>query len=162
MCRTYKIIVSITVFIIVIIAVLKIKANYYNEDDLYDNLLLSDCKYDSYVYDEYDDHTIITSYNGDDKNIVIPTKINGKTVECIADSAFYGDVTLEKVTFNEGLLKIGHQAFIGCENLREIHISSTVCDIGEASFWGCNKLKNVDTQNNSCAQKLLKEFGVIK
>lgn len=115
----------------------------YNENDLYDNQLSQNNVFEDFTYDEYDDHIIITTYNGHDETVTIPQNISEKPVLSVADSAFYGNTDLREIHFPDGLLRIGHQAFIGCSNLEYVYIPDSVVDIGEASFWGCKNIKKI-------------------
>ena len=76
----------------------------------------------------------ITSYTGEDKNLVIPKTINGKPVIEIDSKVFYENDNIEKVTLPESLKKIGNRAFAKCSNLKEVIFNSDYTDCGEALF----------------------------
>lgn len=58
----------------------------------------------------------ITGYDGTDTVVVIPSKINGVTVETIGNAAFR-DSSVTSVTIPASVTEIGSNAFAGCTNL---------------------------------------------
>ncbi len=87
----------------------------------------------------------ITFYTGMEKNVVIPTKIEGFTVTEISGSAFYG-ATIESITLPSKLEYIGDWAF-NSSSLKSIKIPNTVKEIGEKAFEGCTALESVTIGN---------------
>lgn len=80
-------------------------------------------------------------YTNDDLvyELVVP-----EGVEEIADSAFAGLATLNRITLPATLTKIGAHAFEGCIGLKEIDIQAKeMTGIGEAAFKGCSELKSI-------------------
>ena len=83
-------------------------------------------------------YLLITQYNGfDDKRIVIPSAINGKTVIGIWNSVFEKCTALEEVIFEEGCKYIGKNAFTGCANLKKVRLPKSLVEIGDNAFSGC-------------------------
>ena len=83
-------------------------------------------------------YLLITQYIGfDDKKIVIPASINGKTVIGIWNSVFEKCTALEEVVFEEGCKYIGKNAFTGCTNLRKVRLPKSLVEIGDNAFSGC-------------------------
>ena len=65
-------------------------------------------------------------------------------VEELADSAFAGLETLNKITLPATLTKIGAHAFENCIGLKEVVIQAkTMTEIGAAAFKGCSELKKI-------------------
>lgn len=62
----------------------------------------------------------ITGYDGTDTVVVIPSKINGFTVETIGNAAFR-DSSVTSVTIPASVTEIGSNAFAGCTNLTSVH-----------------------------------------
>lgn len=108
----------------------------------------------------------ITGYSGDNTDLLIPDRIDGKPVSAIGESAFYvddftsvslpGSVTiieeggfkycdeLVTVEFREsGLITIGARAFDGCDALKNIVIPETVTTIEEGAFINSRSLKTI-------------------
>lgn len=101
--------------------------------------------------------------NDDKKNITIQLKINDNDyfdkyqlptssidivdIECkideIKDKAFYKYDHLNKISIQEGLLKIGSSSFEGCSSLVDITIPSTVTSIGDRAFYECTSLSQI-------------------
>lgn len=79
--------------------------------------------------------TVLVSYNGNDKEVELPSGITE-----IGDNAFLRNTSLEKVTFCDGITRVGSRAFFGCSNLKEISNAENLESIGEYSFSGCESL----------------------
>lgn len=62
----------------------------------------------------------IKEYNGTDTVVVIPSKINGVTVETIGNAAFR-DSSVTSVTIPASVTEIGSNAFAGCTNLTSVN-----------------------------------------
>ncbi len=96
-----------------------------------------------YNYYENDDGTItirgISHFHGDNNNIVIPDKLDGKTVTAIADGAFENDMYIVgHITLPNTLKTIGDRAFYHCSELRgDLIIPDGVVSIGRSAFDGC-------------------------
>ena len=85
---------------------------------------------------------MITGYVGTDTVVVIPSKINGITVETIGHTAFrYSSVT--SVTIPDSVTFISDSAFAYCFNLTNISIPNSVTAIGFSAFGGCTKLESI-------------------
>lgn len=104
----------------------------------------------------------INQYNGDDKDVVIPEKSNGKAVTAVAaetflrsditsveipdtvtvieEKAFYECEDLVSVKISENITEIGDAAFINCKNLKSIRLPASLKTIGSAAFYGCESL----------------------
>jgi len=85
---------------------------------------------------------MITGYFGTDTVVVIPSKINGITVETIGHTAFrYSSVT--SVTIPDSVTSIHDSAFAYCSSLTNISIPNSVTAIGSFAFEGCTKLESI-------------------
>ncbi len=120
---------------------------------------------DSFEYYLNAEKIYITKYKGSDKNVVIPSKIEGAVVTVIASGAFcdtdiesvilsssvteigeeaFKDCTkLHTVVLNEGLDNIGNEAFMGCTALAKIELPHSLKIIGNAAFYQCSSLKKI-------------------
>lgn len=84
----------------------------------------------------------ITKYAESDTVVVIPSKINGITVETIGHTAFrYSSVT--SVTIPDSVTFISDSAFAYCSSLTNISIPNSVTAIGSFAFEGCTKLESI-------------------
>lgn len=85
---------------------------------------------------------MITGYVGTDTVVVIPSKINGITVETIGHTAFrYSSVT--SVTIPDSVTSIHDSAFAYCSSLTNISIPNSVTYIGFSAFNSCTSLKSI-------------------
>ncbi|MBR4111439.1 MAG: leucine-rich repeat protein [Ruminiclostridium sp.] len=108
----------------------------------------------------------LTGYSGKEKNVVIPTEIDGYTVSGIGEKCFYFNIdiisvdipytvksvgnrafylctSMEEVTLPEGLEIIDESAFGACGVLESVTLPSTVAEIRSAAFQSCYALKEV-------------------
>ena len=76
------------------------------------------------------------------------TSVIPKSVKEIGDSAFYGCVSLTKITIPESVKEIGYSAFYGCVSLMEITIPKSVKEIGNNAFNGCVGLTKITVPGN--------------
>ncbi len=85
---------------------------------------------------------MITGYNGTDTVVVIPSKINGITVETIGHTAFRCS-SVTSVTIPDSVTFISDSAFAYCSSLTNISIPNSVTAIGSFAFEGCTKLESI-------------------
>lgn len=85
---------------------------------------------------------MITGYNGTDTVVVIPSKINGVTVETIGHAAFERSA-VTSVTIPDSVTFISDSAFAYCSSLTNISIPNSVTAIGSFAFEGCTKLESI-------------------
>ena len=85
----------------------------------------------------------ITGYRGADAVIMIPSRIDGYTVQAISDNAFKG-ANIKKVYMAQTLLSIGASAFSGCTSLETVHFSGATETLGDYAFSGCTALREIN------------------
>lgn len=103
---------------------------------------------------------ILSSYNGDIKNVVIPEGIRMIRGEEIAfgtefemedrrlwekrvKAPFSRDKRIESVSMGDRVVVIGPKAFEHCSNLKSIKLSNRLEVIGLSAFLGCKSLKEI-------------------
>ena len=84
---------------------------------------------------------LITSVN-------IPTKLGGKDVVGIGDSAFFCCRSLTSIEIPSSVTSIGEGAFAYCNSLTSIEIPNSVTSIGDSAFCGCDSLTSVTIPNS--------------
>lgn len=84
----------------------------------------------------------ITKYIESDTVVVIPSKINGVTVETIGHGAFERSA-VTSVTIPDSVTAIHDSAFAYCSSLTNISIPNSVTAIGSFAFEGCTKLESI-------------------
>ena len=84
----------------------------------------------------------ITKYVESDTVVVIPSKINGVTVETIGHGAFERSA-VTSVTIPDSVTAILDRAFANCSQLTNISIPNSVTAIGSFAFEGCTKLESI-------------------
>lgn len=84
----------------------------------------------------------ITKYIESDTVVVIPSKINGVTVETIGHAAFEKSA-VTSVTIPDSVTAILDRAFANCFQLTNISIPNSVTSIGFSAFEHCTSLKSI-------------------
>lgn len=84
----------------------------------------------------------ITKYVESDTVVVIPSKINGFTVETIGHAAFERSA-VTSVTIPDSVTAIHDGAFANCSQLTNISIPNSVTYIGFSAFEHCTSLKSI-------------------
>lgn len=84
----------------------------------------------------------ITKYIESDTVVVIPSKINGVTVETIGHAAFERSA-VTSVTIPDSVTAIHDGAFANCSQLTNISIPNSVTSIGFSAFEHCTSLKSI-------------------
>ena len=84
----------------------------------------------------------ITKYFESDTVVVIPSKINGFTVETIGHAAFERSA-VTSVTIPDSVTAIHDGAFANCSQLTNISIPNSVTSIGFSAFEHCTSLKSI-------------------
>ena len=97
----------------------------------------------NYTYEISDGKAIITSYNGKEKKVIIPSKLGGKPVVKIDEDAFNGNKYIQNVFLPSTLESIEACAFQDCTKLAEIKIPAKVKSIEHKAFIGCTLLRKV-------------------
>ncbi|MDR0442531.1 MAG: leucine-rich repeat domain-containing protein [Treponema sp.] len=83
-------------------------------------------------YEMKDSSIVIVKYKGEDKEISIPTEIDGKPVTGIGERAF-ARKGLTKLTIPDSVTFIGYEAFARNE-FTEVTIPGSISEIGEGAF----------------------------
>ena len=85
----------------------------------------------------------ITGCNKSAADVVIPSKIKGRTVTSIGRGAFSDCTSLTSVKIPDSVTSIGDVAFYGC-SLTSITIPGSVTSVGLNAFFDCENLERVD------------------
>ena len=91
----------------------------------------------------HDGTVTITGYKGEEKNVIIPSTIEGKSVTSIGAWAFSRCVNLICINLPDSVTSIGVGAFIHCGSLTSVTIPDGVTSIGESAFYKCESLTSI-------------------
>jgi len=80
----------------------------------------------------------VTEFPRDERNIVIPSSIDGYKVTSISGNTNSFSFYPETVTIPNTVTTIGAYAFYGCFNIEYIIIPNRVTSIGSKAFYGCD------------------------
>ena len=99
----------------------------------------------SFSYGKNDDGTVtLTSYNGNEAEVNVPSEIGGAKVTGIAKECFRNNVDLIKLTVPEGVTSIGDYAFECCSKMQSAALPKSLVSIGKGAFSGCGLLTSLD------------------
>lgn len=79
---------------------------------------------------------VLDSYNGTQKQILIPSEYNGKRIISVGDGCFENNTNILSVEIAKGVSSIGSNAFKGCSSLESITIPYGIKSIGAKAFEG--------------------------
>lgn len=97
-----------------------------------------------FEYEDIEGGISITNYTGQDEVVIIPEKIDGKTVLEIGEQCFCNNQIIKAVKLSKFVEKICDDSFLESRSL-ECFISGTnVKSIGEYAFYCCSKLSYVE------------------
>ncbi len=80
----------------------------------------------NYKYTLSGGNATIIEYIGAEAHIVVPAALGAHSVKYVDSKVFYGNQTVETITFSEGILSHGWDALDYCQNLTAVHYSSTM------------------------------------
>ena len=96
----------------------------------------------------------ITSYNGSESDLTIPSTIDGHNVVSIGSHAFdesrnttNGHI-IKNLVISEGITKIEGWAFAKCENLESVKLPESLKSLDWQIFLGCERLTNINIPHN--------------
>ena len=102
-----------------------------------------------FQYQQTEDGSVITGSTVLARELVIPKDLDGQPVIAIADSAFYKNERLRKVTFPSSLEMIGAHSFADCSKLNSITFEKGgKVLIGDSAFEGCALLRSVSLNDS--------------
>lgn len=98
----------------------------------------------TYKITSVEDKTVeVEAIDADDgiTHLVIPSEVNGYTVNSIAAQAFRNCTALTGITVPESVTSIGEAAFAGCTNLAGVYIKGQISTLNSNVFMNCYGLE---------------------
>ncbi|MBR6535440.1 MAG: leucine-rich repeat protein [Clostridia bacterium] len=95
--------------------------------------------YDGIHYTVNGSYVTLTHYEGEASDIVIPSEINGLTVNTIADGAFMYSPTLKTVTIPSEIEVIAKNAFAGCVGIESFIVDAKNKNYSSVNGMLCDK-----------------------
>ena len=92
---------------------------------------------------ERDGYCRLERYEGNDRNVVLPEKVNEKPLTVIGTKAFLSCRSIEQLVLPKTVDSIEDWAFAHMRNLREIVFPAKDIFLGKKVFLGCRNLKGV-------------------
>lgn len=93
-----------------------------------------------------EDGTLV-SYNGTEREVVIPEIYEGQTITKIGENAFAENTALIRVEMPDTVKEIADYAFYNCKSLASVQLSSSLESLGTWAFGYCEKIENIDLPN---------------
>lgn len=90
-----------------------------------------------------DGELYVMKYLAGEERVVIPATYDGKPVQQIGDSAFYGCKNLKRIKLPDSLEVIGRSAFNECRSLEQINFPKNLKIIDSNAFTLCKSLKEI-------------------
>ena len=97
-----------------------------------------------FEYEEIDGGLVITNYQGKDKTVVIPEKINGKKVVSIGEYAFSNNEDITGVKIADSVDVIERDAFCNCSELEIVICGENLSTIEIYAFNNCVALWHME------------------
>lgn len=104
-----------------------------------------------YTINEQDGTAAIEKYNGSEKSVSVPSKLDGYTVTAIGENSFANCTSVETVTVPNTVTQIGKCAFFGCTSMTEISIPESVSSIEAGVFYKCTSMQNIFVDDKNTA-----------
>jgi uncharacterized repeat protein (TIGR02543 family) len=101
-----------------------------------------------FAYDESVQKYVITNYNGNEINVLIPDSFNYIDVYKIGNSAFKDKNLIKSVEIPNSIIYIDAYAFENCSSLVSLTIPNSVESIGDHAFAECISLESVALSEN--------------
>ena len=100
---------------------------------------------EGFAYQAYDDGTCVITRIGacTDRDVYIPSQIDGNKVTGIDNEAFYRCSSLTSITIPDSVTSIGDSAFRDCSSLTSVTIGKGVTSISKGAFYDCSSLTNI-------------------
>ena len=92
---------------------------------------------------ERDGYCRLERYEGNDRSVVLPEKVNGKSLTVIGTKAFLSCRSIEQLVLPRTVDRIEDWAFAHMKNLKEIVLPVKDIFLGKKVFLGCRNLKSV-------------------
>jgi len=90
----------------------------------------------------------IVSWDGADKHLTVPSKLDEFTVVSVSECAFADCAALESVTLPQTVVEIGECAFVDCDNLQKVVLPEGLVRIGNLAFDSCEGLTVIELPNS--------------
>lgn len=103
---------------------------------------------EDYVYSYVQSGYSIDKYKGNEKEVIIPSEINGKPVLKLSINCFSNCTSITSVKIPDKVDYIGKRAFENCTSLQSVTIPNSVKQLEEYAFSGCTSLTSVTISNN--------------
>ncbi len=98
-------------------------------------------KKSEFEYYSTDDGLVISSYNGTETDLTVPTELNGEKVIGIGNNAFK-EKQITSLVLPQGIIYIGDYAFADCSELKDFTLPINAVFTDKNAFDGC-KVKNL-------------------
>ena len=99
-----------------------------------------------FLYREEEGGIVLTSYIGEESNVLLPHEMYGKTV--LSFGTIFQNSAITSIDIGEGYTEIPAGAFSGCTELTNVILPATTVRLGASSFAGCAKIRKFTIPQN--------------
>lgn len=100
-----------------------------------------------YTYTVSNGEATISRYSGTEKDVVIPSELDGYPVTGIGPRTFYSK-SITSVVIPDTVRDIGKAAFQFCDDMESVTLGNNIETIGEYAFYECIKVKSLVLPNS--------------
>ena len=129
----------------------------YNQIYIYPNNGIGNV--DSFRYTINRDFIYIDKAKIHSESLIIPDKIDNKSIVAILYESFKNMDSLKKLVIPSAVEEIGNRAFANCHNLLEVVIPGKTCYVDKDAFVGCNPNLIVRCEKDSDVDVWAKMYG---
>jgi len=128
------------------------------------NKHLTKYTYEGFRFAKKDDIWHLIDYIGEDKNVVMPEKIeieNDVIQNYEIKKKLFANTDIESVEIAEGIKYLPEGMFDYCEQLRKVKLPSTLTGISYNAFYGCRRLYEIYNYSDFEFTKGSQDYGYI-
>lgn len=111
------------------------------------------------TYETYDGTVYISKYTGNENNVVIPEKINGKKITGISNDSFSNNSNIKTISIPDSVTYISYNAFCDCKNLKTINLGKSVDEIDSNFIYNCPSVSDINVTSQN--KKFSSSSGVL-
>lgn len=108
----------------------------------------------TFYYKIRDEKVTITTYHGNDTEVVVPERIENMPVRKVGKKAFMNSRQLRRVVLPDTVKKLGEWAFAYCGLLEEVEVPKRRVSIGKGCFLGDQRLLKIVLRQRAKSQSL--------
>lgn len=122
----------------------RVCGTYYHEEFLVWDFIAKNVENDKMRYTNYVDHITINKIKTDEKDLVIPDKLDGIVVTGLNRAVSNRKANLETLVIPEGVRNMRNSCFFKCEKLKKVTLPASLDRMEDYSFGRCTALEEIE------------------